>query len=413
MPATPSRLALCGAALALAFAPLAGQAATNFTVLHDFSTAEGHGAGAGLIADGAGNLYGTTQFGGGVGIAGDGVVFQLRKAGESVAVLHTFTGATDGASPAAALAMDGAGALYGTTSSGGPGGGAGTVFRLLPPAGDFRIWRFQLLHTFHGPDGATPLSRLVIDAKGTLYGTTRDGGAGYGTVFALTPPPEGKSGWGYHQLYRFTGGADGAHPKAGLTADASGHLYGTASAGGAMGDGAIYELLPAVMPEPWTESVLHSFAGGPYDGSAPDSELAMDAAGRLYGTTPAGGANGVGSLYELLPAVMPAGPWTELLLHSFGGAGDGAIPSQGVVPGPNGALYGVTAAGGSMRYGTIYELLPAVRGAATERVLHSFNGATEGGAPSHAALLAIGNALVGTTFEGGTSDNGTVFELME
>ncbi|MGH9206790.1 MAG: choice-of-anchor tandem repeat GloVer-containing protein, partial [Acidimicrobiales bacterium] len=198
------------------------------TVLHTFAGGSSDGANprAGLIADSSGNLYGTTGSG---GASNDGVVFKLTPGGTET-VLHTFMGGGDGAFPLAGLIADSSGNLYGTTESGGGTGciagfGCGTVFKLSPGGTETVLYSFK-----GGPsDGAQPFAGLYADSSGNLYGTTSGGGASrWGTVFKLSPG-------GTETVYSFTGGSDGGQPVAGLIADSSGNLYGTIEHGGAPG----------------------------------------------------------------------------------------------------------------------------------------------------------------------------------
>jgi uncharacterized repeat protein (TIGR03803 family) len=204
---------------------------------------------AGLVFDKAGNLYGTTEFG---GTKTQGTVFEITPNANGTwteSVIYDFTGGADGGQPYASLVFDAAGNLYGTTGFGGSTNcnlGCGTVFELtLGSSG----WTETALYTFTGgSDGRQPSSRILLDAAGNLYGTTLLGGnvgsvcsAGCGTVFKLTP---GSSGWTETVLYAFQGAADGASPYASLVFDPTGNLYGTASAGGSSGDGAIFKLTP-------------------------------------------------------------------------------------------------------------------------------------------------------------------------
>jgi uncharacterized repeat protein (TIGR03803 family) len=154
----------------------------------------------------------------------------------------------------------------------------------------------ETLHTFTGgSDGGDPLSSLVMDAAGNLYGTTFVAGQfGAGDVFELTPQAGG--GWKESVLYSFTGGADGSNPYyADVIFDKSGNLYGTTVGGGTFNSGTVFELSPATGGG-WTESVLYSFSGGfadgldgVLDGAIPYAGLVFDSAGNLYGTTFGGG----------------------------------------------------------------------------------------------------------------------------
>lgn len=287
---------------------------------------------AGLVADGAGNFYGTTNQGGPNDM---GIVYEFSSAGKET-VLHAFTGGSDGANPEAALVRDQSGNLYGTAVLGGDGGcdyGCGTVFEIAANG------TFSVLHSFTGGnDGETPEGTLTMDASGNLYGTAIAGGAhGYGTVFKLAP------GGAFSVLYAFTGGKDGANPKAGPILDGAGNLYGTTALGGTSNNGTVFEISAQS-----GETVLHSFAGG-NAGSEPYIGLSMDASGNLYGGTAAGGDNGYGILYR----VSAKGDFT--VLHVLNGL-DGEYPSSAPVMDRTGSLIGTTYAGGRHIWGTIYRL---------------------------------------------------------
>jgi uncharacterized repeat protein (TIGR03803 family) len=198
--------------------------AGNETILHNFAGTDGNGPFGILARDAAGNLYGTTTSG---GAFGNGVVFKVDPAGNET-VLHSFAGAPDGASPQAGLVLDAAaGILYGTTTGGGATNN-GVVFKLDPTGTE------TVLHSFTGTDGSAPIAALVLDAAGNLYGTTDSGGTGScftfgcGVVFKLDTTLKETV------LYNFTGGADGAQPLD-LLLDSSGNLYGITLEGGVSG----------------------------------------------------------------------------------------------------------------------------------------------------------------------------------
>jgi uncharacterized repeat protein (TIGR03803 family) len=315
------------------------------------------GSTAGLIVDAAGNLYGTTT--------GDyvspGAVFQLKPNPDGTwtySTIYSFTGGNDGATPMAGLVFDAAGNLYGTTSSGGAGGN-GTVFRLTPnPDGS---WQVFLVHNFlfNGKYGAHPNAGLVFDAAGDLYGTTTDGGTyGYGTVFQLKFVNT-QYGWEWrlHPLHQFTGGNDGANPYAGLIFDAAGNLYGATANGGIYGVGASgYGTVFQLKPNPdgtWTEQVLHQFTRG-QDGANPSANLIFDAVGNLYGTTQSGGARFGGTVFQLKP--NQGREWTIHTLYSFGQPAHG--PQGGLIFDTAGNLYGTTDIGGKWNWGVVFEVMP-------------------------------------------------------
>ena len=201
------------------------------TVLHRFTgPPDGFSPNGGLVLDGAGNLYGTTQDGGvasGCGGPGwgRGVVFKLNIRTRKEAVLYTFTGGPDGASPAAGLARDSAGNLYGTTFSG------GSFYRGYP--GDGVVFKVSgseetVLHAFVGSDGRNPVSPVMLNNRGDIFGTTEWGGAGAGgLVFQLSPSGTETI------LHYFTPGAGGEELRSGLTRDLAGNSYGTTYGGGA------------------------------------------------------------------------------------------------------------------------------------------------------------------------------------
>jgi uncharacterized repeat protein (TIGR03803 family) len=224
--------------------PAAGQTAWTYTIILSFDGKNGSQPAAGLIFDPAGNLYGTTTIG---GAHGNGTVFRLAPpaAGKTKwreTVLFSFD-VTNGQQPDAALALDTEGNLYGTTVAGGANGD-GTVFKLAPPAAGKTKWRQTVLFSFNNADGANPEAAVILDAAGNLYGTTRVGGtANDGTVFELSPPAAGKKAWTETVLYAFTG-PDGEAPQSTLLFDTAGNLYGTTSEGGANQCGTVFELTP-------------------------------------------------------------------------------------------------------------------------------------------------------------------------
>jgi uncharacterized repeat protein (TIGR03803 family) len=294
---------------------------------------------AGLLEDTAGNFYGTTNLG---GPDGQGVVFKLAADG-SETVLHAFTGGSDGGAPQAGVIADEAGNLYGTATQGGGTGcfgvGCGTVFKVALNGA------FSVVYTFTGGnDGDYPMSTLLSDKKGNLYGTANGGGAfGNGTVFKLAP--DGK----FTTLYAFAGGADGAGPQAGLIQDADGNFYGTTRSGGGAtrcgtyGCGTVFRLTPD-----GKETVLYAFTGGS-DGGEPYGGVVADAAGNLYGTTITGGIDdGFGVVFKV------SAKGKETVLHALDGANDGAWPEAGVIIGRRGRLYGTAYAEGPDQWGTVF-----------------------------------------------------------
>jgi len=252
------------------------------TVLHAFTGTgnDGYMPFAGVTRDPSGNLYGLTPFG---GTYGGGVAYELDSTGKET-ILHSFGIQGDGYNPQAGLIRDSAGDLYGTTASGGSSYN-GTVFGLSSSGTETILYNFT-----GGADGGSPLSGLIRDSAGNLYGTTNMGGAsGYGTVFKVTASGTETV------LYSFAGGTDGQYPAEGsLVRDKSGNLYGTTPSGGAYGFGIVFRI-----DTKGNETILHSFAGT--DGKGPYGTLVMDSTGALYGTANDGGAYGGGVVFKITP----------------------------------------------------------------------------------------------------------------
>ena len=232
--------------------------AQTYTVLHSFTNStDGANPTAGVTIDRAGNLYGTTSHGG----IGHGTVYKLQRRGSSWTLnpLYSFAGGADGASPTARVIFGPNNLLYGTTAYGG-NQNAGTVFRLAPsPKACSRAtcaWTETLLYVFSGAaDGASPgYGDLVFDQAGNLYGTTYSGGeSSEGVAFELIPA---NGMWTENSIYAFSG-SNGSGPLSGVVFDGAGNLYGTTYQGGRYGEGTIFQLAYSMG---WTESVLHSSA---------------------------------------------------------------------------------------------------------------------------------------------------------
>jgi uncharacterized repeat protein (TIGR03803 family) len=331
---------------------------------------------------------------------------------------------------AQALTIDAAGNLYGTTiAGGGPPCTAtqcGTVFKLTRNAAgaytESVIWKFG-----SGADGGEPSGGVMVDSSGNLYGTTMLGGNttacatdGCGTVFKLTP--NGTGSYTESAIWKFNGGSDGSVPLTGLVADGAGNLYGTTTRGGNTGCaagppgcGTVYKLTTNGAGS-YTESVIHVFSAGTTDGYDPTAKLAIDSAGNLYGTVRNGGAHYRGAVFKLSPSTN--GAYVETILYSFGGGNtDGAYPWGGVVIGDAGALYGTTQRGGDSTCqdgcGTIYKLVPTGTGSYDETVLARFAGWQDGSNPMSMLMLDARGDLYGTARDDGIHGKGTVFKLSE
>ena len=205
-------------------------------------------------------------------------------------------------------------------------------------------------------------------------------------------------------LHSFSGGTDGSYPVAAMVADPSGNLYGTTRYGGANGQGTVFELSNS--NGVWNETILYSFAGG-NDGASPAASVVFDTAGNLYGTTRLGGPDGAGTVFKL---ARINGGWQESVLYSFTGGNDGGSPQAALTIVGN-ALVGTTAQGGVSANGTVFGLRQ-VNGQWRQEVLHSFAGGSSDGAYPYSTLILdkAGN-IYGTTGSGGPNQAGSVFEL--
>jgi uncharacterized repeat protein (TIGR03803 family) len=399
------------------FALILGLAATGWasdeTVLWNFSNSNGDGAfpwSNVLISDSKGNLYGVT---GGGGSNTTGAVFELSpngNGGYSETVLYDFKaeGSGDGSTPYGSLARDAAGNLYGATQGGGANN-TGTVFMLSPKAGGG--WLERILYSFSATgvtDGQTPSGGVIIGNDRTLYGTTTYGGTNSaGTVFQISKT---SSGITEKVLHSFGAPGDGEFPYDPVVADPEGNLYGATSIGGASGAGCIYRLSP--QNGSWTESLLYSFTGKNGDGSGMYYVgLIGDKSRDIYGTTAFGGANGTGTVWEL---VYSKGSYSEKILYSFGASnsGDGNYPYAGLTMDGAGTLYGTTEQGGSTQNsGTVYKLTKSGSNW-TESVVHNFTGGiNDGEDPSGNLLLGSDGTLYGMAQFGGKSNDGIVYSI--
>jgi uncharacterized repeat protein (TIGR03803 family) len=392
--------------------PVAAQQETTLLDLN-YNGHIGGGSLATLVRDAAGNLYGTSAVG---GYRNGGTVFKMEPAQNgtwTVKLLHAFlTGLHDGQRMQAGVILDAAGNLYGTTFWGGDYN-QGTVFELMPQADG--TYKEKRLHSFGGvtDDGQEPQSTVVFDKDGNLYGTTWIGGKyGDGVTYQLKPQADGT--WTEKILHAFDDNfTDGYTPISGVILDSAGNVYGTTNGGGTGGVGTVYELSPT--PEGWKETILHNFLFNQVDGTAPKG-LVFDTVGNLYGTTQYGGiyggTGGEGTVFELSP--NGDGSWTETILHDFNEAtGDGRIPYAALIFDAAGNLYGTTSFGGANGWGTVFELSPASGGGWTETVLYSFGlpSSGDGESPLGALIFDPAGNLYGTTDEGGAYGYGTVFEL--
>jgi hypothetical protein len=285
---------------------------------------------------------------------GCGTVFELSPTASgpwNETILYNFqNNGQDGFFPSSGVIFDPSGNLYGENSDGGGTGNFGTVFELSPVNNS---WKETALHSFSGgnADGSSPTGGLALDTAGNLYGTTTSGGAyqSYGTVFELSPSSEGN--WSETILHSFNdNGRDGYEPEHGVALDAAGNVYGTTFTGGrgvgGIGLGTIFELTPGA-DGTWRETIVHNFGSSPNDGYFPGAGLLLDGQGNIFGTTTFGGDcnsrfNGdCGTAYEVQPKT--GGGWIETVLYTF--PFDSDVHSD-LIFGRSGNLYGTTELGG-------------------------------------------------------------------
>ena len=319
--------------------------------------------------------------------------------GQSEKIIHTFSGGNDGAVPLAGLISDSNGNFYGTTESGGING-AGTVFQLTPNSSG--TWSETILYTFNfdgSGDAAFPTSSLIFDAQGNLYGTALAGGSvGQGAIFELSP--QANKVWTEKILYSFAGGTDGGFLYGeGLTLDSKGNLYGTSDLGGVHGFGAIFELVAGANGT-WTKKILHNFTGGNDGAASQGQQLSFDAAGNLYGMAGAG-PNDYGLVFELMH--QSNGSWTEKTVHAFTGGADGASGPSTLIIDAAGNIYAASTF-------SVFQLIPGTNGTWTKKDLHVFSGGVDGASPESRLVFDKAGNLYGTTRSGGVH-RGTVFEL--
>lgn len=338
-----------------------------------------------LVFDNAGNLYGVTR---NTGAFRSGTVFRLSPDASgrwTAKVLHEFKpNSTDGYDPWGGVIVDAAGNVYGTTTFGGdqancvdnpndPPVGCGTVFELSPT--NSGAWKETILYNFSDSanDGALPRG-LAFDLAGNLYGTTTEGGSGActdvgnlgcGTIFTLTRT---NSGWTFTNIYSFQNGTDQAYPTSGLTLGSNGSFFGTTWGDGwrCCGSGTVFQLTPGT-ENTWSLTTIYTFQNPP-SANGPEGGVSLDSLGNLYGTTYIGGGGNCplytstcGTVFELSPS--PGGNWTEQTLYTFvGSPTDGYGPSAPVIVDAAGRLYGTTQFGGTVSSqfggGTVFEIVP-------------------------------------------------------
>ena len=303
-----------------------------------------------VILGNDGVLYGTTEFNGGIyqDVYYDGgEVFKVNTDGSGFMVLHTFdTPYGDGAQPVAALVQGSDGALYGTTERGTGDYYYGTVFKLNTDGSGY-----QVLYTFSpASDGGGPSAALIQGSDGMLYGTTTDYGSnGYGTAFKLAT-----DGSGFTAIHSFGVGNDGAQPQAALVQGKDGALYGTTFYGGTNQDGMIFKV--STDGSVYADLYDFSAYAPDTSGAGPNAALVQGSNGALYGTTTGSGGGGYGSgtVFELN---TDGSGFTVLYTFLSTAFANGEEPYAALLQGKNGSFYGMTYGGGDMGFGTIFALL--------------------------------------------------------
>jgi uncharacterized repeat protein (TIGR03803 family) len=366
-----------------------------------------------------GNFYGTTAYG---GTNGCGTIFKITPNGV-LTTLYSFCAqpnCTDGMYPFAGLLQGIDGSFYGTTTQGGAEGHSGTAFRITPTGQLTTLYNFCSKVNGNGncTDGSYPTGGLVQGDDASFYGTTFSGGVGdaqycnggCGTVFKMTP------GGTLITLHSFAGyPTEGSGPNSALVEAEDGDLYGTTENGGAytactLGCGTVFKITPK-----GTLGTLHSFAGYPGDGAAPDASLAPAIDGTFYGTTSAGGSADAGTIFKITTTRSFA---TIYNFCSQTNCADGENPESGLMPATDGNLYGTALRGGVYESGSTFKITP--EGALTSPYSfcsQGFPSCPEGSLPYAGLMQATNGRFYGSTSEGGDLSCGsgygcgTVFSL--
>lgn len=308
---------------------------------------------------------------------------------------------TNGDTPSSSLIIDSKGNLFGTTLLGGALT-SGTVFEVVKTDSGYASTPTTLVNFTLAGGGAYPYGSLISDANGDLFGTASASGG----VFEIAKTDSG-----------YTGTATILTPiqsNAGLIADANGNLFGTTNSGGANGLGGVFEIAKTANGYASTSTIVASFStstgSSPYTGTS----LVADADGNLFGTTSSGGANGKGTVFELVKTADGYANTPTVLASTVGGFGGSAGIGQlkgNLVVDAYGNLFGTSSDGGERGVGTVFEIVKTANGyASTPTILVAFAG-SNGANPTGGLIIDVNGNLFGTTYAGGTSGNGTVFEI--
>jgi uncharacterized repeat protein (TIGR03803 family) len=367
---------------------------------------------AALVQGRDGELYGTTAGNSANNENGAGTVFKLNTDGSGFTTVYSFTSPgnidsfgtnVDGETPVASLIQLADGAFYGTAELG--GNGVGTVFKVNGDGSGFTT-----LHAFSntGGDGINPTSALVQGSDGTLYGSTIEGGSagtiGAGTVFKLNP-----DGSGYTILLNLPCGPfayDTDANSVNVILGNDGVLYGTTEFNGGIYADVYYDggEVFKVNTDGSGFMVLHTFETPYGDGAQPVAPLVQGSDGALYGTTEQGTGEYVfGTVFKL----NTNGSGYQVL-YTFSPASDGGLPSASLIQGSDGMLYGTTTQYGTNGYGTAFKL---DTNGNNFTVIHTFGAGTDGEEPQAALVQGKDGFLYGTTYYGGTNQQGMVFKV--
>jgi uncharacterized repeat protein (TIGR03803 family) len=369
----------------------APQFVNRFSTLHRFSNA-GHWPVGGVAVDAAGNIFGTTFYGGNCPACG--VIFELVKptaAGRpwTYRSLHNFGVGWDGFAPIAPLRIVN-GVIFGTTSKGGdPVCRCGEVFKLTPSGSGYR---YQVLHRFNGARGATPIGGVIVGSTGTIVGTTSSGGANQaGVIYKITPAGA------FSVLHHFSGPINWGQ-QGELAFGKDGAIYGTTFGGGRYGQGTVFRITSA-----GAYSTIYDFRGWfhglPRDSGNPAGRLAIGPDGTIYGTTAYKTIANGRTAYSLTPPRTAGGAWTYEQLYVFGTTMRPRGP-HGLVSDLAGNLYGTSAGGGTFDGGTLFRLSRSASGVWTAPVLHHFKKQDAHGAAPSDIVISKG-VIYGATLNGG------------
>jgi len=398
---------LAAGALALIMTATHAAQGQTFSVLHSFEVSDGAEPFAGPTLDAAGDLYGTTQYGGRLdcdegGVPGCGVAYRLKKRNSiwTFSVLHEFKGRNGNFLPTypGQITFSPRNVLFGAQVFG--GNDAGILYDLHPPAtpsgAESGLWRYHIEHTYgNGNDGGQP-GPIVFDPSGNIFGAEADGGppGAAGLVYELTPSSDG---WNETILYAFQGGSDGSNPW-GVALDPSGkNIFGVTSSGGNqqcynnVGCGTVYELKRS--GSKWTKTTLHVFQQDTEGGDP--GPLLRDRSGNLFGVTGEGASGNGGTIWELSPS---GSGWVFKVLYTFPWPTEEFTGPSQLVMGADGTFFGVNNGGGAHGYGSVFRLESA-RGRWKYTDLYSFNGGADGCYPRGPVALAPNGNIYGTTQE--------------